>query len=239
MGLYKDLAHVYQHMYQALFDYDAEYTQLKKWLDLHMCKSLLECGCGSGNLASRFIGNEYDYTGFDISQDMVNQAQLAVRNGHFTVDNVVTMMPEDQYDAVIMVGRTISYLTTNPDVESALANMLKACKPNGIIIIDPIDASQMSKESDTKDIELVVTPYKRYSRSELLSLEPYIWNWKGKYVEIVDDEEYVKGYDEAILRAFYHEELTEFFDRVGLKILDKFPKKSYAWDDHYYVLQKL
>ena len=72
MSIYNTLAQVYHEMYQSLFDYDDEFKFYASVLENHNAKSVIEFGCGTGNLASRFIDSGYDYLGVDLNQEMLD-----------------------------------------------------------------------------------------------------------------------------------------------------------------------
>ena len=57
--LYSELAHVYYEMYLSLFDYEKEFNFYDNYLKKYKCKSILELGCGNGNLASYFLKSNY------------------------------------------------------------------------------------------------------------------------------------------------------------------------------------
>jgi trans-aconitate methyltransferase len=239
MSLYTDLSHVYRHMYQRLFDYDAEFDQLSTLFARFDVKSVIEFGCGTGNLATRILQTDMDYFGTDISHDMVNEAKLETGKNVFAVADVRSYVPSKRFDAAYMVGRTISYLISDEDVCAAFLTMKKSICSNGVIIFDAIDASLMLTVSDLTDTVVVTLPYKRYSRSNLISATPYLWHWSSEYVELIAGGERHIGKDESTLRAFYEEEITDMLDKCGLKIVDRIAKQSYAWDDHYYVAQAM
>ncbi len=76
--LYTKLAKVYHEMYQDIFDYKKQYQFLHRILKKYKCKSVLEIGCGTGNLAPYFLKAGYDYTGMDLSRQMINIARKNV-----------------------------------------------------------------------------------------------------------------------------------------------------------------
>ena len=57
--LYTTYADLYHKMYQSFIDYDEEYQFYKELLDKHGVKNILEIGCGTGQLAKRFLRDGY------------------------------------------------------------------------------------------------------------------------------------------------------------------------------------
>jgi trans-aconitate methyltransferase len=65
---------------------------------------------GTGNLAKRFK-NQQDYTGLEYSQSMIAIAQKRNENCTFIL-GIWDFNLEKQVDAIIITGRSTSYLTT-------------------------------------------------------------------------------------------------------------------------------
>ena len=69
------MATLFDTMYQTFIDYDEEYIFYSDLILDNNCKSILEIGRGTGNLAKRFRENSHDYMGLDYSQSMIAIAQ--------------------------------------------------------------------------------------------------------------------------------------------------------------------
>jgi ubiquinone/menaquinone biosynthesis C-methylase UbiE len=69
------MAAIYDAMYQTFVDYDEEYAFYNAFIQENNCKTILEIGSGTGNLAKRFKKNQQDYTGLEYSQSMIAIAQ--------------------------------------------------------------------------------------------------------------------------------------------------------------------
>jgi ubiquinone/menaquinone biosynthesis C-methylase UbiE len=65
-SLYGKMAAIYA-MYQTFVDYDEEYAFYNAFIQENNCKTILEIGSGTGNLAKRFKKKQ-DYTGLEYSQ---------------------------------------------------------------------------------------------------------------------------------------------------------------------------
>ena len=81
--LYTEYADLYHKMYQGFIDYDEEYQFYKELLDKHAARNILEIGCGTGQLAKRFLKDGYTYTGIDVSMPMLEYAQTELPAEHF------------------------------------------------------------------------------------------------------------------------------------------------------------
>src|SRR5665647_3929063 len=109
--LYSTLAHVYHEMYQHVFDYDQEYNFYDSIFKSNNCKKILEVGCGSGMLARRFLKNGYDYQGLDLYNEMLNIARLETASDRFIQCDMRDLSFDQQFDAVLITGRSIAYVT--------------------------------------------------------------------------------------------------------------------------------
>ena len=140
--LYNSLAAVYEAMYKSFIDYQAEFELYEAMLLKYNCHSVVEIGCGTGNLAELFIKNNFCYTGLDISADMLAIAKRNIPGGSFLQDGMQNFQLPQPADAAIITGRTISYLLTNKDVTASFACISKNLHPTGIICFDFIDANK-------------------------------------------------------------------------------------------------
>ena len=61
--LYTTYAELYHKMYQSFIDYDEEYQFYKDLLDKNGVNNILEIGCGTGQLAKRFLRDGYGIHG--------------------------------------------------------------------------------------------------------------------------------------------------------------------------------
>src|SRR5260370_378936 len=74
-NLYNQLSEVYEAMYQTFINYDDEFSFYSSMLKKYNCSNLLEIGCGTGNLAGKFIQQGFIYTGIDLSEEMLTIAR--------------------------------------------------------------------------------------------------------------------------------------------------------------------
>jgi SAM-dependent methyltransferase len=72
--LYTQLSKVYEAMYQTFMNYPEELSFYSGLLTKYHCRSVLEIGCGTGNLAAGFVSRGFNYTGLDYSEDMLQLA---------------------------------------------------------------------------------------------------------------------------------------------------------------------
>lgn len=238
MNLYKSLARVYHEMYQNLFDYDAEYDFYKQQLLKQEIKTLIEFGCGTGNLASRFLKDNFDYYGVDLSEEMLMIARECLPRDIFQQSDIANFSSEKKFQAALMTGRTISYLTHNKHLIESFKVIHSVLEPNGILIFDAIDASQMFINFDYETKTLLANGYKRISYSKPNLESGWTWNWFADYYKIEAEVEHHIGTDEALLRAFTADEIKLLLEMTGFQLLEIIKKETYTWNDNYFIATK-
>lgn len=137
--LHTKLAKIDHGLYQSIFDYRKEFQVFHPILGKHSANRVLELGCGAGNLASYFLKAGYSYMGMDVAKPMLRIA----RRSHPEVEFIRGDMRRfslSGFDAVIIGGRSFTYMTANEDVRTALACVKRALRPGGILIFDNFEA---------------------------------------------------------------------------------------------------
>lgn len=243
-NLYTQLAGVYDEIYQTLFDYDKEYAQYSNFLSERNVQSIVEIGCGTGHLAKRFITNGYNYMGLDLNQEMLNIAAQYTEGGDFRQADMRDFTLPKTYDAVLITGRTMSYLLTNADILSCFRAIKRCLKPDGVLIFDAIDAFPLFKSfanvaNTTLETRFGQNEYKRISNCTINLTTGWTWDWTSTYFQKKAGEYVEIGNDFATLRSFTKDELTLFLAISGFKVLDIVDKEAYTWQDSFYVCKKV
>ena len=211
--LYSELAHVYHDMYQSLFDYKKEFIFYEKYLKKYNCKSVLDLGCGNGNLAPYFLDSNYNYTGLDLYAEMLEIARKNNPDAHFIQGDIRNLQLSEKFDAVIIPGRSFCYMTTNDDVMQALQSIHNTLKNNGILIFDNFRAQIIFAAVSKKFENTVEYNNRKYTRISINSPNlqtGWTWNWHATY-HIEEKGKATKTIvDESILRSFTIDELKLF-----------------------------
>ncbi|MBN2093534.1 class I SAM-dependent methyltransferase [candidate division KSB1 bacterium] len=229
--LYSRLARVYHEMYQSIFDYAADFRFFDEYLKKYHCHSILELGCGSGNLAPYFIKNGYAYTGLDLAEEMLQIARNLYPQVDFIQGDMRAFCVNLAFDAVIISGRSFTYMTTNDDVFNALKSIHFCLKPDGILIFDNFNAETIFlnfKPEAVLTIEQGTTRYKRVSRSTWNLQTGWTWNWQATYYirKAGEAEEVIE--DHSILRAFTEQELALFLKLSNFDIEEIISDKTFV-----------
>lgn len=222
MRIYTNYAEVYHEMYQSIFDYDAEFELYHKHLSKLKCKKILEIGCGSGNLAKLFLEKNYDYTGLDVSKQMIELAQELIPQGKFIRADMRHLDLEEKYQAIIVTGRTFTHMTTNHDVMFALDSIQKTLQHNGWLLFDNFDAYEIFtgfREQSTHKSKYNNREYTRESKTSFGLEHGFTWKWKAHYT--IEEKGKKETFDdEMLLRAFTKDELSLFLKLNGFSIVE-------------------
>ncbi len=244
-NLYGNLANVYEAMYHSFINYKEEFAFYSNQLKKYKCQSLLEVGCGTGNLAKNFIADNFYYTGLDISSEMLaiakeNNASAIFINGDMR--NFTLLHP---VDAGIITGRTISYLLSNQDVTNTFTAIHKNLNPNSILCFDCIDARLFIPTINPlkKIVHTAVYKNKKYQRDTFWkpnTNQGFLFDWASTYFEEGSNNNLIKlGDDNATLRTFTKEEMTLFLQQSGFAVQEIINRPSYAFDTFVIIAKKI
>jgi SAM-dependent methyltransferase len=210
--LYTKLAEVYHEMYRSIFDYDEEFRTAHRILRAYLAKRVLEIGCGTGNLAGRFAAAGYDYTGMDSAKSMLRIARRENPEARFLHGDMRRFLVRKKFDAVVISGRSFTYMTSNADVLAALGCICRALRPKGVLVFDNFNASVVFKDlsqplhDEVREGEKIIS---RLSKRTMDLRTGWTWNWNARYV-IQDGLRRRTLRDHSILRAFTRDELELF-----------------------------
>jgi SAM-dependent methyltransferase len=244
-NLYGNLSEVYEAMYQSFINYNEEFEFYHNLLIKYHCKTVLEIGCGTGNLAGRFVQSNMGYAGLDMSEDMLAIAKKNNPQCQFIQDDMRNFDLPKKIDAAIITGRTISYLVPDEDVLAALASIHKNLTTPGIICFDCIDAAKFIPliKPEEKIIHNAAFNDKKYHRESYWSVndgQKGVFDWASFYYEEDDSGQLLKiGEDHSAIRAFYKEDITGFLKNTGFEVKEIIAKPSYAFDTFVMVGKKV
>ncbi|MFT5963572.1 MAG: SAM-dependent methyltransferase [Flavobacterium sp.] len=237
------MAAIYDAMYQSFVDYDEEYDFYNSYIQDNNCKTILEIGSGTGNLAKRFKEHGQDYIGLDYSQSMISIAQERNENCIFIQGDMRDFNLEKQVDAIIITGRSTSYLTTNEDVDETFASLFNNLTAEGIIVFDFIDANRFipyinENQKIIHQAESEGIQYIRESHWETTTLDNLMVEWDAKYYTVINEKKDLIANDFSTVRVFTLNEIQLFLYLNNFKILKTIDRKTYAYDTYVIVAKK-
>ena len=234
--LYSDLAYLFDALYQTFIDYDAEFTLYNTLIQTQQAGSILEIGCGSGHLASRFVAAGYKHVGVDISPQMLKLARKRCANVHFVQADMRTLDLPRTYDAVLITARSLSYIPTNADVLSTFRQLAGHLSLTRTLHFDFVDAGTFLPALNP---ETVVEHraihggqiYLRQSRYSQNLATGFSWDWHSDFfIEHPNRPRQSVAQDDATLRSFLPDEIRLLLQLADLTVFGEKQVRTYAFD---------
>ena len=114
-----------------------ELLEFKKYLNDD--QNILDLGCGNGRLIHLLKEFKINYTGSDISSDLLNYAKNQdfgkIMNFKFIESDMINLDFEDNSFDIIFLIASLHHLNTKVDRIKMLTNIEKWLKPNGFVIM--------------------------------------------------------------------------------------------------------
>ncbi|SHK14469.1 Methyltransferase domain-containing protein [Maribacter aquivivus] len=241
----KNLAWVYDEIYQGFIDYKAEYDFYKTLCKTHNAISILEIACGSGNLSESFTNDFLNYTGLDYSEAMLEIAKTKFKKGNFIQGDMRKLNFTYQFSTILITGRSTSYLIEDIDIQNTFNSIHKALEPNGIFIFDCIDAAHFMPYilKNKNIIHYSNVNNKTFERESVWerydSTKSHLVSWKSKYYDTNKNDKILIGEDSAIFRTFTNQEIQTNLLLSNFQLLHTIDRKTYAFNTKVYVCRKI
>jgi len=105
---------------------------------------VLEVGCGTGRLMVELLRRGYDVSGIDPSESMLAQLRMKLKREEVSPKLMVgeaaqTNLPSDEYDLVYSI-RVLNQTSSPEYALRAVGEMLRVAKPNGLALIEFVNA---------------------------------------------------------------------------------------------------
>ncbi|OQX94379.1 hypothetical protein B6I21_09525 [candidate division KSB1 bacterium 4572_119] len=152
-------------------------------------KSVLDIGCAEGGLLETFFQAGYQCTGLEYSEHRINYAKENSPDGiRFISGNIEDISLNEKYDVILMLD-VIEHIE---DKLSALLNLKKALKPDGILVV-----SFPPFKSAFGGHQQVMSSFFRYI--PFLHLLPKkIYRWLLEHIEKKNVESHFRNYQTGI-----------------------------------------
>ena len=101
--------------------------------------TVLELGCGSGQLTRHLVDGGHRVIAADASPAMLELARAEVPGA---MEHRLLVLPDDPLpaaDAVVSVGHVVNYLPDAASIARAIAAMAAAVRPRGVLVFDVCD----------------------------------------------------------------------------------------------------
>jgi cyclopropane fatty-acyl-phospholipid synthase-like methyltransferase len=217
----------FAYLYDRLME-DAPYDQwrefsYKKIKDHHpAAKKLLDIGCGTGELLLRFLKDDFDVTGVDLSSDMLTVAQEKVQaqglDCQLYEQDMRSLEGLGSFDVIVVFCDSLNYLITEEDVKKAFGRFYELLNPNGLLLFD------------VHSIYKINEIFKQATFAEDHGDLSFIWNIfeGGRSNSVIheltffvedDDGRFSKHEESHIQRSFQVNEYKQWLTDIGFSLI--------------------
>lgn len=207
--MYKEFAYIYDKL---TFDIDyEEYSEvikkeLKK-LDIKP-ESILELGIGSGNMTKYFYNASINYTGVDLSKEMLKICADKFPNISIINEDLCQLELTKNYDFIFSTLDTINYILDSEKLQNLFSNINENC--TGVFMFD------------------VNTPYKLI---EVMGNNHFVYEYEDIFYTWVN-----QYYEEDNLIDFYIDFFVKNQDNSYKRIRETQTEKVYSLDALRFML---
>lgn len=138
---YEEMAYVYdQFMDNVPYDEWVDLTEQLLNIFSKRVTHILDLGCGTGELTTKFAGKGYAITGVDYSSDMLTVAEQKANSKNLQIDLIQQDLKElnglTNFDLAISFFDVVNYLGNTEDVRQVFKNIAHSLSENGVFIFD-------------------------------------------------------------------------------------------------------
>ena len=128
-------------------------SKLSAYLQLPIGSSVLDIACGKGRHSRFFSSLGYDTTGIDLSPHSIAYANtFSTEHLHFQEWDMRKVYKAESYDIVVNLFSSFGYFDEEADDQTAIQAMADNLKPNGILVMDYLNAGAIIKLIKPRDI---------------------------------------------------------------------------------------
>ncbi|WP_079708439.1 class I SAM-dependent DNA methyltransferase [Paraliobacillus ryukyuensis] len=138
---YNKMAFVYdQFMESAPYQQWVAFTQTIIATHLSSARSIIDLGCGTGEIAVQLAQNHYQVTGVDMASDMLSIAHQKAMAHHLSLQwveqDITALEVPANYDVAVSYCDVINYVTTEEQVNQVFTNVYQTIREGGLFLFD-------------------------------------------------------------------------------------------------------
>ncbi|WLR44010.1 class I SAM-dependent methyltransferase [Bacillus carboniphilus] len=242
---YEHFAFLYDKlMVDAPYDLWIEYVESEFENYCEPVQTIVDLGCGTGEISLRLMEKGFDVLGVDLSSEMLTVAkEKATKKGMnlpLLQQNMTDLNVMKQVDAVLILCDSLNYLENQEQVIQTFSSVYKSLRPGGLFVFDVHSIYKM---------ENVFNQSPFVSTNQGIS---YIWNcFEGFYPYTVEheltffveekDHSYTRFDEDHVQRTFPIEEYSLWLKKAGfisLKVTSDFGKKDFSKAERIFFVAK-
>jgi predicted TPR repeat methyltransferase len=213
--------------YYDVFNSEKDYVKESSYIDSIIkefnskTKKILDIGCGTGLHDFELANLNYDVTGIDISNNMIEIAKeksLRSRNNvNFYLDHDQNYESLSKFDAIISLFHVVSYQITYSNLEKLFAVASKNLKSGGLFIFDYWYSPAVEYQKLEKREKMILVDGKSYTKSS----EPHSYSQDIHKINITICCEDFSFNEEHLMKSFTPQDFSQFSDFKQVQ--------NYAW----------
>lgn len=199
-------------------DYGSETKTLEKLIEKYKANSgnkLLDVGCGTGEHL-RFLSKDYDCSGIDINQKLLDIASKKNKNIEFRQADMTDFNLGQRFDVITCLFSAIGYVLTLNNLEATLKNLFEHLNTGGVLIIEPwFTKKSKSFVVDTPFLTTFEDDGVKIARLSIATVEGSLSTMDTHYL-VAEKGGAVKHFSEKhTLALFEKEDFLKLMEKVG------------------------
>lgn len=218
---------IYQKIFGEANKQKAEF--IEKLLGKYVSKkklSLLDVGCGTGDIINSLKSAGRNLVGIDKSTSMVRFARKNHPNIQFLVRDMTKLKFDAEFDVAICMFSTFMYNVSNIEIRSAFRSIERSLKDGGIFVLDLVNFIEMIRNRSYKKVisdSYDVGGFKADMeiKNTLLLKQQAIkseWKWNIKKVDSKVVNKVIR--ESTTFRMFFPKELEWMLSDYNFRILE-------------------
>lgn len=175
---------------------------------------ILDVPCGFGRFSGYLSQAEFDVTGIDTSNYLLNYAKKYNPGPQYVLSDMRNP-PSKYFDVVLNLWTSFGYFDDRNEDKAALTAWYQALKPGGVIVMEISDLERAQVENPG-DVESVT--YKRREVNEVIEEAWISWPTRLAYTSYSLGEHTIRGKTYIYSRN----ELVELFQDIGFETIETF-----------------
>lgn len=216
--LYSSLAPLYKFIYDRHFNYEEQLSLVQDTVP-DGTTSILEVGCGTGQLLT-LLNDEYDHVvGLDLNEEMVAFAREAAPAAEVIAADMKSVDMGTFFGAIVMLGRVFPHTRTDEEGTELLRNCYAHLQPGGVIVLNTFDVRGLEDGHESEETfsssDYSVT---RTTEGFVTDFEAGRWGFTAEYTITNQETGETAVTEETMdLRAHRPSELESYLDSIGFE----------------------
>lgn len=224
LSLYQNFSRVYDLFITDQYEWYFRFIEETIREYAHNPRSLLELGCGTGNILQHFI-HRYEISGLDISASMLEQARKKLPKVPLFEMSMADFSLGRKYDVVICLYDSINHLLKYEDWIMTFKCVRNHLNPGGILIFDMNNLERLDRLSQSPGF--VHQKDNVYLIMRVNKVADNLINWNVKIFQKVRGNLYELSEDNIQETSFslqqVNQDLETLFNNVHMLTFDSGP----------------